>query len=90
MEYRYKPGQEVRVRHDLDYDGEYLMRSGPNKNGDALIAVDNMVDFAGKIVRITRYSPYGDYRVKEDGERWRWTDDMFDGPADGVSFTSLL
>lgn len=90
MDYRYKPDQAVRVRSDLNYDAEYSMRSGPNKDDDALIAVDNMVDFAGKIVHIARYSLYGDYRVKEDNKNRRWTDDMFDGPADGVSFTSLL
>lgn len=90
MDYKYKVGDAVRVRSDLNYDAEYSMRSGPSKNEDTLIAVDNMVDFAGKIVHIFRYSLYNDYRIEEDGGKRRWTDDMFVGPVDGVSFTSLL
>ena len=90
MDYRYKPGDAVRVRSDLGYDITYSMRSGPGENSDSIVAVDHMVDFAGKIVHISKYTYLNDYRIKEDEHLYRWADDMFDGPADGVSFRSLL
>lgn len=89
MDYKYKPGDAVRVRADLKYNTDYYMRSGPNKDA-ALIAVSNMVNLAGKIVHITDYSASGQYRVEEDSERWRWTDEMFEGSTRGIIFQSLL
>lgn len=89
MDYKYKPGDAVRVRSDLKYNTDYFMWSGPKPN-TALIAVSNMVDLAGKIVHISEYSASGEYRVKEDGERWRWTDEMFEDSTNGISFQSLL
>ena len=88
--FRYKPGDAYRVRPDLSYDTEYRMRSGPKENDDDLIIVNNMIDFAGKIVHISKYTLLNDYRIEEDAYRYRWTDDMFAGPADGVTFQSLL
>lgn len=91
MDFRYKPGDAVRVRSDLKYGADYWMRSGPKENDSALIAVDNMINFAGKTVHISEYSQSDEYRIKEDGERWRWTDEMFDGLAtDIMNFQSLL
>lgn len=89
MDYKYKPGDAVRVRFDLKYNTDYYMRSGPKAN-TALIAVSNMVDLAGKIVHISEYSASGEYRVEEDSERWRWTDEMFEDSTNGISFQSLL
>lgn len=89
MDYKYKPGDAVRVRSDLKYNTDYYMRSGPKAN-TALIAVDNMVNLAGKIVHISEYSSGGQYRVKEDSERWRWTDEMFEDSTSGIIFQSLL
>lgn len=89
MDYKYKPGDAVRVRADLKYNTDYYMRSGPKAN-TALIAVSNMVDLAGKIVHISKYSPSREYRVKEDSEMWRWTDEMFEDSTSGIIFQSLL
>lgn len=89
MDYKYKPGDAVRVRSDLKYNTNYFMWSGPKPN-TALIAVSNMVDLAGKIVHISEYSASGEYRVEEDSERWRWTDEMFEDSTNGISFQSLL
>lgn len=89
MDYKYKPGDAVRVRFDLKYNTDYFMWSGPKAN-TALIAVSNMVDLAGKIVHISEYSTSGEYRVEEDSERWRWTDEMFENSTNGISFQSLL
>ena len=89
MDYKYKSGDAVRVRADLKYNTDYYMRSGPNKD-TALIAVGNMVDLAGKIVHISEYTANGEYRVEEDGESWRWTDEMFEDSTNGIVFQSLL
>lgn len=89
MDYKYKPGDAVRVRFDLKYNTDYYMRSGPKAN-TALIAVINMVDLAGKIVHISEYSARGEYLLEEDSERWRWTDEMFEDSTNGISFQSLL
>ena len=89
MDYKYKPGDTVSVRADLKYNTDYYMRSGPNKD-TALIAVSNMVDLAGKIVHISEYSASGQYRVEEDSDRWRWTDEMFEDSTSGIIFQSLL
>ena len=89
MDYKYKPGDVVRVRADLKYNTDYYMRSGPKANA-ALIAVSNMVNLAGKIVHISEYSSSCEYRVKEDSEHWRWTDEMFEDSTNGIVFQSLL
>lgn len=91
MDFKYKVGQAVRVRFDLQDGGkEYFMRSGPAANKEIECATWDMCGFAGKIVHISAHTG-SVYRVKEDPENWRWSDDMFFGPAaDGTSFTSLL
>ena len=89
MDYKYKPGDVVRVRSDLTYNTDYYMRSGPKAN-TALIAVSNMAKLAGKIVHISEYSASGEYRVEEDNEQWRWTDEMFEDSTSGIIFQSLL
>lgn len=90
MEYRYKPGDAVFVRPDLKYSPGYWMRSGKNENMEHLAAVGDMLNFADKIVHISGYSRSGSYHIKEDSERWRWTDDMFVGLAGNECYCESL
>lgn len=90
MDFRYKVGQAVRVRSDLQDGGkEYFMRSGPLANKTTECATWDMCEFAGKIVHISAHTGLT-YKVKEDPYGWSWSDEMFVGPVGGVNFTSLL
>lgn len=82
MEYRYKPEDAVFVRSDLKRGHDYLMRSGVNENKQCLVAIGDMLNFAGKMVHISGYSRDGFYYIKEDPGQWCWTDEMFVGLAD--------
>lgn len=65
---KYKVGDKVRVRRDLQistYYGAYTFVSGMN-------------DYKGSVVTISKvYSTY--YCITEDIRTWMWTDEMFDG-----------
>lgn len=75
MEYRYKPGDRVRVKQNLEFE-EYSMRSGPSPDIRAGFIPD-MKKFCGKIVTIGGYRK-DRYQLKEDIMNWLWTDDMFE------------
>ena len=67
-EMKYKVGDRVRVRSDLEIGapyGDWLFSSGMN-------------DYKGKVVTIS-VTYQNKYRVREDKERWAWTDEMFEG-----------
>lgn len=67
-EMKYKVGDRVRVRRDLQIGtpyGDWLFSSGMN-------------DYKGKVVTISGTYP-NKYRVREDKERWVWTDEMLEG-----------
>ena len=67
-EMKYKVGDKVRVRRDLQIGtpyGDWLFSSGMN-------------DYKGKVVTISGTYP-NKYRVREDKERWVWTDEMLEG-----------
>ena len=69
---KYKVGDKVRVRKDLE-----RMKVYGGKLSD-----DFMTFFRGRIVTIVEDNCVGDvYRIKEDGERCSWTDEMFEGLA---------
>jgi len=65
---KYKVGDQVRVRKDLEVDKEY---------GDNCF-VDSMKEYSGKKVTITNIC-YGNYEIKEDNETFYWTNEMFEG-----------
>lgn len=70
-EMKYKVGDKVRVRRDLEIGapyGDWLFSSGMN-------------DYKGKVVTISGTYP-NKYRVREDKERWAWTDEMLEGLAE--------
>lgn len=80
MEYRYKIGDAVLVRDDLEYGAFYDMRSGLySKDNNNIVTLD-MSELHGQVVHIKDYSSHGQYIVKETHD-FRWTDDMFSGPA---------
>ena len=63
---KYKIGDKVLVREDLEPYQRY--------RGQSFVA--SMTPFKGKIVTIYDVVD-GDYRIKEDNQNWRWTDEMF-------------
>lgn len=65
---KYKVGDKVKVRSDLKEDTMY--------GGQTF--VDCMVKYMGKIMTVKQV--YGKcYSLEEDGEKWAWTDEMFEG-----------
>lgn len=72
---KYKDGDQVRVRHDLKRHHPYAM--DPPRSYVCHDALSEMVKFAGKVVTISRTTRV-QYRIKEDGEKWLWTDGMFE------------
>lgn len=84
---RYKVGDKVRMIDKFVQDEIYYMRSQGNKAGVSLgvsltikWSLQDRMRLAGKIVTISEVRDY--YRIKEDGRRKLWTDDMFVGLAD--------
>lgn len=70
MKSKYKVGDKVKVREDLQLGARY----GYDK------AVGEMLPFAGKIVEITKVFQMWDgsfkYNIK-NGDFWKFTDEMF-------------
>ena len=80
MEYQYKIGDAVLVRNDLKYGVFYDMVSGPYSKDNRNIATLDMSELHGQLVHIKDYTSNGQYIV-EEAHGFRWTDDMFFGPA---------
>jgi len=72
---KYKVGDKVRVRSDLERHKFYSMKDGMLKNS----VVDDMFKLRGKIVTIKEFS-FGQYCIEECG--YYWTDEMFEGLAE--------
>lgn len=72
---RYKIGQRVLVRKDLDRYKEYCMEGGFHSNSVSW----SMFELKGKVVIIREYVN-GDmgYRIEGDSYGWVWTDDMLE------------
>lgn len=92
---KYKVGDKVRVRSDLErYDSQgniknYYMEDGSSSN----TVVPYMLELAGKIVTITRYD-YNQYLVEKLDSGWKsetlcWTDEMFEGLAEETEETKF-
>lgn len=73
---RYKAGDKVRVRSDLQISrryGIYMFASG-------------MDDYKGGVVTISKaHQNLYFYRIEEDGGRWIWADEMFEGLAEELT-----
>lgn len=65
---KYKVGDKVRVREDLEADNWYGKE----------IFVSGMGCLKGKIVTISKIR-YDKYEIEEDNKIWWWTDEMFSG-----------
>ena len=72
---RYKIGQKVLVIKDLSWRKSYFMEGGRYRNSVSL----SMERYRGKIMTIDGFVK-GDrgYTLKEDGDRWTWTDEMLE------------
>lgn len=66
---KYNVGDKVLVRSDLEENKKY---------GDEVVMSD-MLFFRGKIVTIEHINHPNFYQIKEDPDRWYWTDEMFIG-----------
>lgn len=73
---KYKIGDKVRVRSDLEYHIYYEMEDAGAKN----TFVSAMKDLSGKIVTISGYR-HGQYVLEEQLGNYLWVDEMFDGYA---------
>lgn len=80
MDFRYKPGDKVRVINNFEAPKKYYMRSGPQKDqayqGTGYVVVNDRRRLQGEIVTISRISN-DRYKIEEDYEGWCWTDEMF-------------
>lgn len=71
---KYKVGELVKVRKDLEQGKRYCMAHNPRI---ADYVTPNMMKFAGKYVTISRFSAFDEkYHIREDG--YNWTDEMFE------------
>lgn len=64
---KYKVGDRVRIREDLQ----------PNVEYEGYYFVPDMGDFKGEIATVIKVCGDG-YRINEDGGDWKWTDKMFE------------
>lgn len=74
---KYKVGDKVRVRDDLEIGKWYSM----NNRTFSDFVNSKMITFKGKEVTILADNCFGMYLIKEDNGEWHWTDEMFSGPA---------
>ena len=72
---KYKVGDKVKVRDDLNLFAAYRMADGGACDG----VVDEMMELRGRIVTIKSITDAGKYRIKEGD--YNWTDGMFAGLA---------
>lgn len=75
---KYKVGDKVRVRKDIDDSTAYYM----DDKSDYFYAILEMIDGAGSTVTIAEATPNW-YRIEED-KTWKWTDEMFEDIEDLV------
>lgn len=74
---KYKVGDKVRVRDDLEIGKWYSM----NNRTFSDYVNSKMITFKGKEVTILADNCFGMYLIKEDNGEWHWTDEMFSGLA---------
>lgn len=84
MEYKYKVGDRVRVRYDLDVQKRYKMVSGSNPGYDPGISA-GMLEYIGKTAIVSKCNVV--YSL--EGYRWVWSDEMLE-PVKQLCCKSLL
>lgn len=85
----YKPGDNVKVRDDLDRNKAYRMLSGPCENSE-ISPNSKMEALRGKVVTIRGYTGGCRYYIKEDCGNGFWADEMFESDDGQCICTSLL
>ena len=84
--YKYKNGEAVRVRGDLQRGCFYYMRSGAEP-GTAGVEVSQVswgqTKYCGQVVHIS-HKVNGRYKILEDSKSYYYTDDMFECPKNLV------
>lgn len=86
MDYKYKIGQRVRIRADLNTKQSYRMKSGPDYTHASNCVNEEMMQFCGKSVHI-KATDGDQYLLREVS--WHWTDEMFE-PESRIVCRSLL
>lgn len=66
-----KVGDKVKVREDL------AIRQCMGYNGQCFVTGE-MRKYIGEVVTISKINNYDRYSIKEDDNKYRWTEDMFD------------
>lgn len=90
MDYKYKVGDAVIIRGDLNNRTPYYMHSGPYANTEWMDATNDMCERRSQICHI-KATISGYYRLQEDPNELDWTDDMFEDVSDKECLcTSLL
>jgi hypothetical protein len=82
---KYKVGDTVRVREDLNENAEYF--SNGRKCG--IGASSEMVNLRGSIVTIKSCPNSHEYYIEEDGGEWLWVDEMFSEKVFVVATTDI-
>ena len=85
--YKYRNGQAVKVKQNLEGGRIYQMQSGP-RYVTAYATYSIRTSFAGKIVHIS-HKANGKYKIIEDGRRDYFVDEMFE-PVTPLTCKSLL
>lgn len=83
METKWKKGDKVKVRSDLDHDKRYKMLTSNNGANPSYVMAKY---FAGTVLTISHTSQLG-YWTEETGRDFTWTDEMFEDvlPEVGIS-----
>lgn len=74
---RHKVGDRVKIRSHKSIEKEFVRDCDGFRGPSGVYFVSGMDKYCGKTVTIARIHSAG-YRIKEDGEAWNWTDDMFE------------
>lgn len=72
-EMKYKPGDKVMIRSDLQEDVDYAEEN----SGNGLNIASDMLEYAGQVVTIAHNRQFY-YGVEEDDHEWNWSIGMFD------------
>lgn len=88
MDYKYKPGDRVRVIDKFESGKIHYMSSGKSILTIG-VSLPTRKRLAGKVVTISGYRLDG-YTIEESSKDTIWSDDMFVGMANHFTCRSLL
>lgn len=91
MNWRYNPGDRVRVIDHFVKEHEYHMVSGTDCGCVTTVkwTYEDRSALANSIVTISEHNS-DRYRIRETGKRMNWTDEMFVGLADNECYCESL